>query len=62
MGKEDLPGGVESAFLYAFHMQYQTLPAERTKLDLQLLRASSHHAGDDLLGQVTDSSEIQACP
>jgi hypothetical protein len=58
MGKEDLPGEVESVFLYSFHMQYQTLPAERTKLDLQLMRASSHHAGDDLLGQVTDSSEM----
>jgi hypothetical protein len=55
---EDLPGAVESAFLYAFHMQYQTLPAERTKLDLQMLRASSLHAGDDLLGQVTDSAEM----
>ena len=25
---DDLAGGVECAFLYAFHMQYQTLPAE----------------------------------
>jgi hypothetical protein len=55
---EDLAGGVESAFLYAFHMQYQMLPAERTTLDLQMLRASSVHAGDDLLGQVTDSAEM----
>ena len=55
---DDLTGGVECSFLYAFHMQYQTLPAERTKLDLQLLRASSLHSGDDLLGQVTDSSEM----
>jgi hypothetical protein len=55
---EDLAGGVESALLYAFHMQYQMLPAERTNLDLQILRASSLHAGDDLLGQVTDSSEM----
>ena len=39
-------------------MQYQTLPVERTKLDLQLLRASSLHSGDDLLGQVTDSSDM----
>ncbi len=38
---DDLAGGVESAFLYAFHMQYRTLPAERTTLDLQMLRASS---------------------
>ncbi len=56
--KEDLTGGVESTFLYAFHMQYQALPAERTTLDLQMLRASSLHAGDDLLGQVTDSAEM----
>ncbi len=55
---EDLAGGVESAFLYAFHMQYQVLPADRTALDLQLLRATSLHAGDDVLGQVTDSSEM----
>jgi hypothetical protein len=54
----DLVGGVESAFLYAFHMQYQTLPAERTTLTLQMLRASSVHAGDDLLRQVTDSAEM----
>ena len=57
---EDYAGGVESTLLYAFHMQYQMLPAERTNLDLQLLRASSLHAGDDLLGQVTDSSEMVA--
>jgi hypothetical protein len=50
--------GVETTLLYAFHMQYQVLPAEYTSLDLQLLRASSHHAGDDLRGQVTDSSEM----
>ena len=64
--KEDLTGGVESTFLYAFHMQYQALPAERTALDLQMLRASSLHAGNDLMGQVTDSAEMrrwyQACP
>ncbi len=39
-------------------MQYQALPTERTTLDLQMLRASSLHAGDDLLGQVTDSAEM----
>ena len=33
---EDYAGGVESTLLYAFHMQYQTLPAERTNLDLLL--------------------------
>jgi hypothetical protein len=57
---EDFAGGVESTLLYAFHMQYQMPPAKRTNLDLQLLRASSLHAGDDLLGQVTDSSEMVA--
>jgi hypothetical protein len=56
--KEDLAGGVESTFLYAFHMQCQALPAERTALDLQVLRASSLHATDDLTGQVTDSAEM----
>ncbi len=55
---DDLAGGVESAFLYAFHMQYQMLLAERTALDLQALRASSLHAGDELLGQATDSAEM----
>ena len=38
---DDLAGGVESTLLYAFHMQYQVLPADRTALDLQLLRATS---------------------
>ena len=38
---EDLAGAVESSFLYAFHMQYQVPPADRTALDLQLLRATS---------------------
>ena len=56
--EEDLMGAVESSYLYAFHMQYQQLPAERTALDLQLLRATSLHAGDDIFGQVTDSSEM----
>jgi len=55
---EALTGGIESSFLYSFHMQCQALPAERTTLDLQVLRASSLHATDDLMGQVTDSSEI----
>ncbi len=45
MGKtDDLAGAVESTFLFAFHMQHQMLPAERTALDLQALRASSLHA------------------
>ncbi len=55
---DDLAGSLESTFLYAFHMQYQLLPADRTALDLQLLRATSLHAGDDLVEQVTDSSEM----
>jgi hypothetical protein len=60
--EEDLTGGVESTFLYAFHMQYQALPAERTTLDLQVLRASSLHATDDLMGQVADSAEMVSGP
>ncbi len=40
---DDLAGGVKSAFLYAFHMQYQTLSAERTTLDLQMLRLQYEH-------------------
>ena len=55
---DDLTGAVESTFLFAFHMQHQMLPAERTALDLQALRASSLHAGGEILGQVTDSSEM----
>ena len=55
---EGYQAGVETTLLYAFHMQYQVLPAEYTSLDLQLLRASSLHAADDLRAQVTDSSEM----
>jgi hypothetical protein len=57
---EDYAAGMETTLLYAFHMHYQMLPAERTNLDLQLLRASSLQTGDDLPGQVTDSSEMVA--
>ena len=54
---EGYQAGVETTLLYAFHMQYQNLPAKYTALDLQLLRASSQ-PGDDVRSQVADSSEM----